>query len=136
MDNECVHKTKIRRALSYQQIELARVQAGVAVIFRSQLEQSESVLICSESTIRGLVEINEATFEEENVIIGSGESSGITRGVSFAGGFINISPGLRDPVVLQISPATAHRVAMHAGNVIMRSDHGTRQTFQHHTEST
>ena len=63
MDNECVHKTKIHRSLSYEQIKLARIQAGIPIIFPSQLEQSESVLVCSESTVPGLVEINEATFE-------------------------------------------------------------------------
>jgi hypothetical protein len=38
--------------------------------------------------------------------------------------------------MLQVSPPTAHGVAMYAPNVVMRSDHRARQTFQYQTEST
>ena len=31
MDNECVHKTKIFRSLSHQQIELAYIHTGIAM---------------------------------------------------------------------------------------------------------
>src|SRR5262249_10341960 len=39
-----------------------------------------------------------------------------------------------DPVVLQVPPSTAHRVAMHTADVIMRSNHRARETFQDETE--
>src|SRR5438034_10509533 len=55
--------------------------------------------------------------------------------MGFAGGLVNVSAGFGNPVVLQVSPSTAYRVAMHARNVVMRSDHRTRETFQDKTES-
>src|SRR5205823_560937 len=55
--------------------------------------------------------------------------------VSLAGWFVDISSGLGDPVVLQISPVTAHRVAVNRANVIMRSDHRAGETFQNDAES-
>src|SRR5882762_1853371 len=50
--------------LSHEQVELVRVQTGFAIMFPRQLEKSESVLVCSESTIRRLVEIDEAAFHD------------------------------------------------------------------------
>ena len=37
--------------------------------------------------------------------------------------------------MLQVSPVTAHRVAMHTANVVMSSHHGARETFENNTES-
>src|SRR5437762_6255894 len=51
-------------------------------------------------------------------------------------GFVDVSPGLRDPVMFQVSPVTTHRIAMHGANVVMGSHHGPRQTFQNDAEST
>src|SRR5213593_1424014 len=51
-------------------------------------------------------------------------------------GFVDISSGLRDPVVFQVSPVTTHRIAMHGANVVMSSHHGARETFQNETEPT
>src|SRR5881398_3536943 len=56
--------------------------------------------------------------------------------MSLACGFVDISPGLRDPVVFQVSPVTTHRIAMHGANVVMGSHHGARETFQNETEPT
>src|SRR5437762_1803140 len=56
--------------------------------------------------------------------------------MSLACRFVDISPGLRDPVMLQVSPVTTHRIAMNGANVVMSSHHGARETFQNETEST
>src|SRR5439155_21900830 len=53
-----------------------------------------------------------------------------------AGGFVDISSGLRDPVMFQVSPVTTHRIAMHGANVVMNPHHGARETFQNETEPT
>src|SRR5207247_8244603 len=55
--------------------------------------------------------------------------------MSLACRFVDISPGLRDPVMLQVSPVTTHRIAMNGANVVMSSHHGARETFQNDTES-
>jgi hypothetical protein len=56
---------KLRCPLSYEQIELTRVETGIAIMFPSQLEKSESVLVSSEATVCGLIEIDETAFHHE-----------------------------------------------------------------------
>src|SRR5437588_12927714 len=55
--------------------------------------------------------------------------------MSLACGFVDISPGLRDPVMFQVSPVTTHRVAMNGANVGVRSHHRAGETFQNDAES-
>src|SRR5437764_4601501 len=55
--------------------------------------------------------------------------------MSFAGGFVDVGSGLRDPVVLQVSPVTAHRITMNGANVIVSSHHRAGETFQNDGES-
>src|SRR5437588_8492588 len=55
--------------------------------------------------------------------------------MSLACGFVDISPGLRDPVMFQVSPVTTHRVAMNGANVVVSSHHRARETFQNDAES-
>src|SRR5438309_7950616 len=55
--------------------------------------------------------------------------------MSLACGFVDISPGLRDPVVLQVSPVTTYRVAMNGANVVVSSHHRAGETFQNDAES-
>src|SRR4029453_15377515 len=66
--------------------------------------------------------------------MGSGESSVITS-VGLAGGFVDVSSGFCNPVMLQISPVTTHRVAMNGANVIVGSNHRAGETFQNDAES-
>src|SRR5947207_6489345 len=37
--------------------------------------------------------------------------------------------------MLQVSPVTTHRIAMHGANVVVRSNHRTGETFQNDSES-
>src|SRR5437899_12437018 len=55
--------------------------------------------------------------------------------MSLAGGFVDVSSGLRNPVMLKISPVTAHRIAMNGPNMVVRSHHGTGEAFQNYAES-
>src|SRR6266403_1631452 len=55
--------------------------------------------------------------------------------MSLAGGFVDVSAGLCDPVMLKISPVTAHGVAMNCANVVVSSHHRPRKTFQNDGES-
>src|SRR5437762_12367595 len=55
--------------------------------------------------------------------------------MSLAGGFEDVSSGLCNPVVLQVSPVTAHRIAMDGANVVVSSDDSARETFQNDAES-
>src|SRR5262249_17587275 len=52
-----------------------------------------------------------------------------------AWGLVDIRSGLRNPVMLQIPPMTAHRIAMHVANMVMSSHHGSCETFQNDAES-
>src|SRR4030095_5925002 len=54
--------------------------------------------------------------------------------VSLTGGFINKRPGLCHPIVLQVSPMTAHRIAMNCTDVVMGPQHGAGETFQNYAE--
>src|SRR6266567_84769 len=55
--------------------------------------------------------------------------------MSLAGGFVDVSSGLCDPVMLQVSPMTTHRIAMNGANMVVSSHHRTGQTFQNDAES-
>src|SRR6516162_7738645 len=52
-----------------------------------------------------------------------------------AWGLVDIRSGLRNPVMLQIPPMTAHRIAMHVANMLMSSHNGPGETFQNDAES-
>ena len=66
---------------------------------------------------------------------GSGESVGDNQRVSLAGGFIDEGSRLRDPVVLQVPPVTAHRITTHGANVVVSAQHGAGETLQNDAES-
>src|SRR5438067_10665228 len=55
--------------------------------------------------------------------------------MSLARGFVDISSGLCDPIMLEISPVTTHRIAMHGANMVVSSHHGAGETFQNDAES-
>src|SRR5207253_4066465 len=55
--------------------------------------------------------------------------------VSLSGGFEDVSSGLRNPVMLKVSPVTAHRIAMNGPNMVVSSHHRTREAFQNDAES-
>jgi hypothetical protein len=56
--------------------------------------------------------------------------------MSLAGWFVDICSGLCNPVVLQVPPMTAHRIAMNGANVVVNAQLGAGETFQHDAEST
>src|SRR5207253_10365226 len=55
--------------------------------------------------------------------------------MSLTGWFVDVSSGLRNPVVLQVSPMTAHRIPMNGANVIVSSNHGAGEAFENDAES-
>src|SRR5438045_229470 len=55
--------------------------------------------------------------------------------MSLAGGFVDVCSGLCDPVMLEVSPVTAHRIAMNGANVVVSSHHRTGEPFQNDAES-
>src|SRR5438105_14554187 len=55
--------------------------------------------------------------------------------MSLTGWFVDVSSGLRNPVVLQVSPMTAHRISMNGANVIVSSHHRAGKAFQNDAES-
>src|SRR5690242_4539608 len=55
--------------------------------------------------------------------------------MSFTSGFINEGARLCHPVMLQVPPVTAHRVATHRADVVVSSQHGAGKTLQNNTES-
>src|SRR5256886_4231721 len=55
--------------------------------------------------------------------------------MSLARGFVDISSGLCDPIMLEISPVTTHRIAMHGANMVVSSHHGAGEAFQNDAES-
>src|SRR5207249_975948 len=55
--------------------------------------------------------------------------------MSLAGRLVDVSSGLCNPVMLQVSPVTTHRIAMHGANVVVSSHHRAGETFQNDAES-
>src|SRR6185437_16691039 len=55
--------------------------------------------------------------------------------VSFSGRFVNECPGLCDPIVLEVSPVSTHRIATHSAHVVMSAQRGTGKTLQNNAES-
>src|SRR5947207_1340490 len=55
--------------------------------------------------------------------------------MSLAGWFVDVGSGLRDPVMFQVSPVTAHRIAMNGTHVVVSSHHRAGKTFQNDGES-
>src|SRR6202022_396520 len=48
---------------------------------------------------------------------------------------VNISSRLCNPIVLQVSPVTTHRITMNVADVVVRSHHRAGETFQNNAES-
>src|SRR4030095_10871233 len=55
--------------------------------------------------------------------------------VRFASRLIDVGPRLCNPIMLRISPVTAHRITMNSPNVVVSSHHRAWETFQNHAES-
>src|SRR5437867_3275209 len=55
--------------------------------------------------------------------------------MGFARRFVNVSSGLCNPVMLQVSPVTTHCIAMNGANVVMGSHHSAGETFQNDAET-
>src|SRR5437773_5675833 len=55
--------------------------------------------------------------------------------MSLAGGFVDVSSGFCNPVMLQVSPVTTHRIAMNGANVVVSSHHRAGEAFQNDAES-
>lgn len=49
-----------------QQIELARIKTGIAIVFPAQVEKREPVLVSSKDTVLRLVQVDEAAFHHEH----------------------------------------------------------------------
>src|SRR6266567_2863007 len=55
--------------------------------------------------------------------------------MSLAGGLVDVSSGLCNPVVLQVSPVAAHCIAMNGANMVVSSHHRAGEAFQNDAES-
>src|SRR5881397_1029468 len=55
--------------------------------------------------------------------------------MGFARRFVDVSSGLCNPVMLQVSPVTTHCIPMNGANVIVRSHHRAGEAFQNDAES-
>ena len=55
--------------------------------------------------------------------------------MSLAGGFVDVGSGLCNPVMLEVSPVTTHRIAMNGANMVVSSHHGAGEAFQNDAES-
>ena len=55
--------------------------------------------------------------------------------MSLAGGFVNEGAGLGDPVVLEVSPVTTHRIPTHRANVVVRAQYAAGEALQYDAES-
>src|SRR5450432_1491891 len=51
---------------AHEQVQLAHIQTGLAIVLPSQFEKSESILVGGEVTIRRLVQIDEAASNHEH----------------------------------------------------------------------
>src|SRR5215470_6822536 len=55
--------------------------------------------------------------------------------MGLSGGFVDVGPGLRNPVMLQVSPVAAHGVAVNGADVVVSSDSATGKALQDDAES-
>src|SRR5205814_7693456 len=96
---------------------------------------TESVLIRSEATIDRLVQIDETAVEDKHSYHRLGRVVHDHQRVRLAGGLVDVSSGLCNPVVLQVSPVTTQRIAMNGANVVVSSHYRARETLQNDAES-
>src|SRR6266404_993083 len=118
-----------------EQVKLAHIQTSLAIVLPSQLEKRESILVGSKATIHRLVQIDEAASNHEQRYHGLWRVVGDHQRVSLAGGFGDVSSGLCNPVMLQVSTVTTHRIAVNGANMVVSSHHRTGETFQNDAES-
>src|SRR5215831_10235185 len=52
-----------------------------------------------------------------------------------SGGFVDVGPGLRNPVMLQVSPVAAYGVAVNRADVVVSSNSATGKALQDGAES-
>src|SRR5438552_691701 len=125
----------IKSCLAHEQIKLAHIQTDVAIVLPSQLEKSESILVGGKATIHRFVQVDEAASNHEQSNHRLWRVLGDHQRVGLDGRFVDVCSGLRDPVMLQISPVTAHCIAMNGAHVVVSSHHRTEETFQNDDES-
>jgi len=81
-----------------------------------------------------LVKIDEAALDSEKYqhrfrrVIGRHQCVGLT------GGFVDEGPGLCNPVMLQVSPVTTHRVATNRAHVVVNTELGAGESLQNDAE--
>ena len=51
--------------LANEQVQLASIEAGLAIVLPRQLESRKSILVCSNTTVGRLVQIDEATLNDK-----------------------------------------------------------------------
>src|SRR5882762_3868784 len=56
----------IKWCLAHEQIQLARIETGLAIVLPRQLEKRESILVGGKATIHCFVQIDEAAFDHEH----------------------------------------------------------------------
>src|SRR5437870_3394972 len=100
-----------------------------AIILPSQLEKRESIFVSGKATIHRLVQIDEAAVDHEHGHHRLWRVVSDNQRVSLAGGFEDVSSRLCNPVMLEISPVTTHRIAMNGANVVVSSHHGAGEAF-------
>jgi hypothetical protein len=76
------------------------VEAGLAIIFPAQLQQTESIPIRSQAPVCRFVQVNKAPFDHEYDLSWLGRIFGDDEGMSFASGFEDERSRLRNPIML------------------------------------
>src|SRR2546430_2596409 len=120
---------------AHEQIKLAHIHTSFAIVLPSQLEKRESIFVSGKATIHRLVQIDEAASNHEHGHHRLWRVLGDYQRVSLPGGFEDVSSRLCNPVMLKVSPVTAHRIAMNGANVIVSAQLGAGETFQNDAES-
>lgn len=54
------------RSSAYHSIELTDVEADVSIVLSTQLEKTESILVCCEAPVHAFVQKDQAAFDDED----------------------------------------------------------------------
>src|SRR5438477_3561466 len=118
------------RQLANQQVQLARIETGLAIVLPAQLKKREAVLIGAKTTVDRLGQINEAALDGEKYQHGFWRVIGRNQRVGLAGGLVDECPWLCNPIMLQVSPVTTHGIATNGANVVVNAELGAGESLQ------
>ncbi len=100
-------------------VEELGIEPNFAIVFASQVEQGEPVIVTDHLAVLDIVEIDQATVENKERHHWLRRVGGDIQCVGLTGGLVDVTSWSRDPVVFQVSPLATERIPVDLADVEM-----------------